>query len=217
MPRLAAGKSARSPKPRVYHVAVPGGKRLCVQSVQVSGFAGFLVMEIIWGSPFIEALSVVLQGLGHERSRSFSRALFGASFSKEKAGSPLGWRMGRSLRKTVGILGRGSPSGSWLSLLAGALELGDEGDHHRLSGLRPLGSFALEAAYDGLQPLLLGPLKLQGCGGLRLAVGFLAPAALGPGLLFWLPKPNFVLASLAVSTIPGSSALLLGSCCRPAT
>ena len=37
----------------------------------------FLVMEIIWGSPFIEALSVVLQGLGHERSRSFSRALFG--------------------------------------------------------------------------------------------------------------------------------------------
>ena len=162
MPRLAAGKSARSPKPRVYHVAVPGGKRLCVQSVQVSGVAGFLVVEIIWGSPFIEALSVVLQGLGHERSRSFSRALLGASFSKEKAGSPLGWRMGRSLRKTVGILGRGSPSGSWLSLLAGALELGDEGDHHRLSGLRPLGSCALEAAYDGLQPLLLGPLKLQG-------------------------------------------------------
>ena len=117
----------------------------------------------------------------------------------------------------MGILGRGSPSGSWLSLLAGALELGDEGDHHRLSGLRPLGSCALEAAYDGLQPLLLGPLKLQDSGGLRLAVGFLAPVALGPGLLFWLPKPNFVLASLAVSTIPGSSALLLGSCCRPAT
>jgi hypothetical protein len=38
----------------------------------VSGVAGFLVVEIIWGSPFIEALSVVLQGLGHERSKSLT-------------------------------------------------------------------------------------------------------------------------------------------------
>jgi hypothetical protein len=115
------------------------------------------------------------------------------------------------------ILDRGNPSGSWMSFLAGALELRDEEEHYCLSGLRPLGSCVVEAAYDGLEPLFLGPLKLQGCGGLRLALGFLAPAALGSEHLFFLSKPNFVLASLAVSTIPGSSVLLLGSCCRPAT
>lgn len=62
----------------------------------------------------------------------------------------MGWRMGRSFRKIVGILGRGSFSGFWLFLLVGVFEFGDEGDYYRLFGLRFFGFFVLEAVYDGL-------------------------------------------------------------------
>lgn len=154
-------------------------------------------------------LSVVSDRLGHERSSSFSRGLLPASFSGGKTGRAPGSGMGRSLRKTGRILGRGSPCGSRLSLLARVLGLGEEGDHHcPWSGLQALGCFALDAGSEALQPLLLGLLKLHGCGGFRPALASLAALGLGPGLLFWLPRPSFVLVSLAVSNIPGSRRLL---------
>lgn len=168
----------------VCHEPVPSGESLCAQSFPVPGVAGILLVAKICSSICVEPTAVVPECFGHERSRSLRWGLFAAFCSRGQAGRLLGSGMGRSLRKTVGSWCRGSPSGSRLPLLTRALVLGMEGDHLCLPCLRSLGSCAFDAGSEGLQPLLLGLLKAQGCGEPRPALGLLACRHLGLCLLF---------------------------------
>lgn len=206
---LAAVECVRSSRSTVCHEPVPSGESVCAQSFPVPGVASILLVEKISSCICVEPSAVVPECFGHERSRSLSWSLFAAFCSRGQAGRLLGPGMGRSLRKTVGSWCRGNPSGSRLPLSTRALVLGTEGDHLCLPRLQSLGSFAPDAGYEGLQPLLLGLLKARGCRGSRSALGLLACRHLGRCLLFWLPRLSFLFGSLAAaSSMPEASGVL---------
>ena len=73
-------------------------------------------------------MALVLEGLGHERSRSLSRVALPASFSRGQGRSLLASRLGRSPRNMMQILGRAILSGFRLTLIARAPKLAGVAD-----------------------------------------------------------------------------------------